>query len=210
MANHSDRYDDPLHARVARNLGRFEVRAHVDDSLRAAAVAITLVADDDGAACFVLTRRAEGLRAHGGQWAIPGGRLDAGETPEQAALRELGEEVGLCLQPTSVLGRLDDFPTRSGYVITPVVVWAGSEAELVANPEEVAGIYRVPLSELDRPDVPHLHHIPESDRPLISIRLLGTNIHAPTAAILFQLREVAIRGRDTRVAGYEQPLFAWR
>ncbi|MBW2289581.1 MAG: CoA pyrophosphatase [Deltaproteobacteria bacterium] len=210
MTHRTDRYDDPLHAHVQRNLDRFEVRAHVDDGLRAAAVAIALIADDDGAACFVLTRRAAGLRAHGGQWAIPGGRLDAGETAEQAALRELDEEVGLCLESTSVLGRLDDFPTRSGYVITPVVVWAGAEAELVANPEEVANVYRVPLSELDRPDVPHLHHIPESDRPLISIRLLGANIHAPTAAILFQLREVAMWGRNTRVAEYEQPLFAWR
>jgi len=210
MAHHTDRYDAPLYSRVSGNLDRFEVRAHVDAELRPAAVAITLVADDDGAACFVLTRRAAGLRSHGGQWAIPGGRLDAGETPEQAALRELDEEVGLFLEPANVLGRLDDFPTRSGYVITPVVVWAGAEAELVANPEEVESIYRVPLSELDRPDVPHLHHIPESDRPLISIRLLGTNIHAPTAAILFQLREVAMWGRDTRVAEYEQPLFAWR
>jgi mutator protein MutT len=210
MTNHSDRYDAPLCTHVSGNLDRFEVRAHIDSELRPAAVAITLVADDDGAACFVLTRRAAGLRSHGGQWAIPGGRLDAGETPEQAALRELDEEVGLRLEPASVLGRLDDFPTRSGYVITPVVVWAGAKAELIANPEEVASIYRVPLSELNRPDVPHLHNIPESDRPLISIRLLGTNIHAPTAAILFQLREVAMWGRDTRVAEYEQPLFAWR
>lgn len=210
MTDRSNRYDDPLQERVLRNLERFEVRAHRGDGLRAAAVAITLVADDEEEACFVLTRRAAGLRAHSGQWAIPGGRLDTGETPEQAALRELEEEVGLCLEPASVLGRLDDFPTRSGYVITPVVVWAGSEADLVANPEEVANVYRVPLSELERPDVPHLHHIPESDRPLISIRLLGVNIHAPTAAILFQLREVAIWGRDTRVARFEQPLFAWR
>lgn len=210
MSTRHDRYEDPLRERVGRNLERFEVRPHRDEELRAAAVAIALVSDDDGAACFVLTRRAAGLRAHGGQWAIPGGRLDAGETPEQAALRELDEEVGLPLHPTSVLGRLDDFPTRSGFVITPVVVWAGADAELVANPEEVESIFRVPLAELDRPDVPRLHHIPESERPLISIPLLGTNIHAPTAAILFQLREVAIWGRDTRVAEYEQPLFAWR
>jgi len=209
MSHPADRYEPPLRERVGRNLQGFEVRAHCDDGLRAAAVAIALVADDDGAACFVLTRRAESLRAHGGQWAIPGGRLDAGETPEQAALRELDEEVGLGLEPASVLGRLDDFPTRSGYVITPVVVWAGVDAVLVANPEEVSGVFRVPLTELDRPDVPRLHHIPESDRPLISIPLLGTNIHAPTAAILFQLREVAMWGRATRVAGYEQPLFAW-
>lgn len=209
MSHPADQYDDRLRARIARHLDSFDVKPHAADGLRAAAVALAIVADDDGTGCFVLTRRAAGLRAHGGQWAIPGGRLDAGETAERAALRELDEEVGLHLEADCVLGRLDDFPTRSGYRITPIVVWAGHDARLVANPDEVSGIYRVPLSELDRPDVPRLHHIPESDRPLISIPLLGTNIHAPTAAILFQLREAAIWGRDTRVAEFEQPVFAW-
>jgi 8-oxo-dGTP pyrophosphatase MutT (NUDIX family) len=158
----------------------------------------------------VLTRRAAGLRAHRGQWALPGGRLDPGETPEVAALRELSEEVGLDLAEDDILGRLDDYPTRSGFVITPVVVWAGLEAHMVANPDEVAAIFRVPLGELDRPDVPRLHRIPESNRPVISIPLLGANIHAPTAAILYQLREVAVWGRPTRVAAFDQPVFAWR
>jgi hypothetical protein len=109
-----------------------------------------------------------------------------------------------------VLGRLDDYPTRSGYVITPVVVWAVDAGDLERNPQEVAAVYRVPLAELDRPDVPRLRRIPESDRPVISVPLLGTQIHAPTAAILYQLREVAVRGLCTRVAEFEQPVFAWR
>lgn len=204
------RYDDALRTRVRANLAAFEVRSHRGEGLRPAAVAVTLVADDTEAACFVLTRRAAGLRAHSGQWALPGGRLDPGETPEEAALRELSEEIGLGARDGDVLGLLDDYPTRSGYVITPVVVWAGRGCRLEANPNEVAAVYRVPLTELDRPDVPRLHHIPESDRPVISIPLLGTNIHAPTAAILYQLREVAVWGRSTRVAKFEQPLFAWR
>jgi len=203
-----DRYDASLRDRVRANLDAFEARAHAGAGLRPAAVALALVADATGAACFVLTRRAQRLRSHSGQWALPGGRLDPGESPEAAALRELCEEVGL--ETGDVLGRLDDYPTRSGYAITPVVVWAGADCRLEANPHEVAAVYRVPLSELDRPDVPRLHHIPESDRPVISIPLLGTNIHAPTAAILFQLREVALWGRSTRVARYEQPVFAWR
>lgn len=210
MAIPSDRYDDALRARVTENLAGFDVRSHAGEGLRAAAVALTLVADDAESACFVLTRRAAGLRAHGGQWALPGGRLDPGESAEEAALRELSEEVGLASRDACVLGRLDDYPTRSGFVITPVVVWSERDCRLEANPHEVAAIFRIPLSELDRPDVPRLHRIPESDRPVISIPLLGANIHAPTAAILYQLREVAIWGRRTRVAEFEQPVFAWR
>jgi mutator protein MutT len=204
------RHDESLRERIGNHLAAFDAESHSDEDLRAAAVALALIADDTGTPCFVLTRRAAGLRAHGGQWALPGGRLDPGETPEVAALRELSEEVGLELEANDVLGRLDDYPTRSGFVITPVVVWAGLAADLVANPDEVAAVYRVPLSELDRPDVPRLHRIPESDRPVISIPLLGANIHAPTAAILYQLREVAVWGRGTRVAVYDQPVFAWR
>ena len=118
--------------------------------------------------------------------------------------------MGLDLPADSVLGRLDDYPTRSGYCITPVVVWAGARAHLEPDPREVAAAYCVPLAELERPDVPRVRSIPESDRPVLSIPLLGAHIHAPTAAILYQLRQVALRGGDTRVAHYEQPTFAWR
>jgi 8-oxo-dGTP pyrophosphatase MutT (NUDIX family) len=202
--------DDQLRQRVAANLDNFERITVAQQGLRAAAVALVLTSDDEGRACFLITRRASRLRSHPGQWALPGGRLDAGETPEQAALREVDEEVGVALAPGDVLGFLDDYPTRSGYVITPVVVWAGPERETVADPSEVAAVYRVPLSQLDRPGVPRLRSIPESDRPVISIEMLGTHIHAPTAAILFQLREAAIHGRATRVDHYEQPVFAWK
>jgi 8-oxo-dGTP pyrophosphatase MutT (NUDIX family) len=204
------RFDDALRDRVQENLAGFEREVHEDEALRHAAVALALLPGADGLPCFVLTRRAPKLKAHQGQWAIPGGRLDPGETPRDAALRELHEEVGLDLAPDRVLGLLDDYPTRSGYRITPVVVWAGADADLVPTPDEVAKVYRVPLCELERPDVPQLRSIPESDRPVISIPLLGTHIPAPTAAILYQLREVALRGDDTRVAHFEQPVFAWR
>ena len=204
--------DDALRDRVRTNLSRFERLAHAAEDgapLRSAAVAVTLIAGGSDEPCFVITRRAAGLRAHAGQWALPGGRLDPGESVQQAALRELREEVGLELPPESALGCLDDYPTRSGFAITPVVVWAGDAGPLAPNPEEVAAAYRVPLAELDRPDVPVLRAIPESDRPLIAVPLLGTTIHAPTAAILYQTREVALRGLDTRVAQYDQPVFAW-
>ena len=207
--------DDALRERVRSNLASFERLSHSGEGLRgeelrAAGVALVLTSDEEGRACFLITRRASRLRNHPGQWALPGGRLDDGETAEQGALREVSEEVGVALGPEDVLGLLDDYATRSGFVITPVVVWAGPRCETVVDPDEVAAVYRVPLSELEKPGVPSLRSIPESDRPVISIAMLGTHIHAPTAAILFQLREVAIHGRATRVDHYEQPVFAWK
>lgn len=206
----ADRFDDVLKTRVGRNLAGFERQAIAPDGRRPAAVAVVLLADDDGRACFLLTRRTATLRAHARQWALPGGRIDTGESAEAAALRELREEVGLPLDAGSVLGLLDDYGTRSGFIITPVVAWADARAELVPNPAEVAHVYRVPLAELDKPDVPRLITIPESDRPVIQVPLLSSLIHAPTAAVLYQIREVVVHGRPTRVAHFEQPTWAWR
>jgi hypothetical protein len=94
--------------------------------------------------------------------------------------------------------------------MTPVVAWARPGQTLRPNPIEVDELHRVPLTELEKPEVPLLRTIPESDRPVLSVPLLDTLIHAPTAAILYQLREVALAGRPTRVAHYEQPVFAWK
>ena len=201
--------DDALRARARANLAAFERRSLARDGRRPAAVALVLLDDDEGRACFLLTRRAASLRAHARQWALPGGRIDPGESAERAALRELREEVGLERDEPTVLGLLDDYGTRSGFIITPVVVWGGSGAALVANPAEVASVHRVPLADLDRHDVPRLVTIPESDRPVIQVPLLSTLVHAPTAAVLYQVREVVVHGRPTRVAHFEQPVWAW-
>ena len=203
-------FGDALRERARANLAAFERRGHAAGGSRPAAVALVLLPDDEGRACFILTRRAARLNAHAGQWALPGGRLDPGETAEEAVRRELHEEVGLDLGPDAVLGALDDYPTRSGYVITPIVLWADNPGELVANPLEVARIYLVPLADLDLPGVPRLISIPESDRPVIQVPLLGAMIHAPTAAVIYQMREVVVHGRATRVDHLEQPVFAWR
>jgi len=204
------RFDETLRARARAHLAGFERRAIAAEGRRPAAVAAVLLADDDGRACFLLTRRAASLRAHATQWALPGGRIDEGETAERAALRELDEEVGLRLEPESVLGLLDDYATRSGYVITPVVMWSAATGALIPNAHEVASVHRVPLEDLDRPGVPRLITIPESDRPVIQIPILSTLIHAPTGAVLYQLREVVVHGRPTRVHDLEQPVWAWR
>ena len=203
------RLDDALRARTRANLATFERQTITQDGRRPAAVAVVLLDDEEGRACFLLTRRAATLRAHARQWALPGGRIDPGESAERAALRELREEVGLERDASTVLGLLDDYGTRSGFVITPVVVWGGPGVTLAPNPAEVASVHRVPLADLDRPGVPRLVSIPESDRPVIQVELLSTLVHAPTAAVLYQVREVVVHGRPTRVAHFEQPVWAW-
>ena len=204
-----DRFDDALRTRARANLARFERRAIPADGRRPAAVAVVLLPDADRRACFLLTRRAASLRAHARQWALPGGRIDAGESAVAAALRELAEELGVTCGAASVLGILDDYGTRSGFIITPVVVWGGEDVVLAPNPAEVASVHRVPLADLDRPEVPRFATIPGSDRPMIQIPILSTLVHAPTAAVLYQLREVVVHGRSTRVHDFEQPVWAW-
>jgi 8-oxo-dGTP pyrophosphatase MutT (NUDIX family) len=176
---------------------------------RLSAVAIAIGEDARGRPSFLPTRRAARLRTHAGQWALPGGRAEDGEDPPSTARRELAEEVGVDLPPEEVLGELDDYGTRSGYVMTPVVLWAGSRL-LTTSPQarEVASVHTVPLAALDVE--PRFLTIPESDRPVIQLPLLDSAIHAPTGAILYQFAELVLRGRCTRVAGFEQPVFAWR
>jgi 8-oxo-dGTP pyrophosphatase MutT (NUDIX family) len=179
--------------------------------LKRAAVAITLVESDDGSGetAFVLTKRGHDLRSHKGQYALPGGRCDEGEGTIAAVLREIEEELGLRLGADDVLGMLDDYPTRSGYLITPVVIWAEQTQSLLPNPEEVASVHRIPLAEIALADAIDFITIPESDRRVIRIRMNNFLVHAPTAAVIYQFHEV-LAGRQTRVSDLEQPVFAWR
>lgn len=166
--------------------------------------------DVSGGAAFLLCRRSSRLSSHAAQWALPGGRLDPGETAVDAALRELDEEVGLRLPDTAVLGLLDDYPTRSGYIITPVVIWGGGRLDPRPAPEEVVAVYRVGMHHLLREDSPRFIAIPESSRPVVQIPLGNDLIHAPTGAVLLQLRWLGLEGRHDSVDGFEQPVFAWR
>ena len=163
-----------------------------------------------GGAALLLCRRASRMNRHAGQWALPGGRIDPGEDPLAAALRELDEELGLLLDDDSLVGFLDDYPTRSGYVITPVVLWAGGAPSLTPSPDEVLAVYRIGLHALVESE-PRFVTIPESERPVVQLPLGRDLIHAPTGAVLYQFRQVALGGRiDERVDHLEQPVFAWR
>jgi 8-oxo-dGTP pyrophosphatase MutT (NUDIX family) len=163
-----------------------------------------------GGAAFLLCRRAVRLSSHSAQWALPGGRVDPGETVVEAALRELDEELGIRLPDSTVLGLLDDYPTRSGYVMTPVVIWGGGRLEPRPAPDEVVAAYRVGLHQLQRDDSPRFIAIPESPRPVVQIPLGNDLIHAPTGAVLLQLRWLCMEGRDDAVDDLEQPVFAWK
>ena len=216
--------DELLRARIAQHLSAFAVQPAAGDQLHAAAVAVAIADEGHGAdlpgfpqhaswseqAALILTRRALHLRKHAGQWALPGGRIDPGETAEQAALREMAEEVGLELGAGAVLGRLDDFVTRSGFIITPVVIWAGAARHIKPNPAEVAGIHRIPVTEFLRADAPMLADEGNSDQLVLRMPVGDNWIAAPTAAVLYQFREVCMEGRSTRVAHFEQPAFAWK
>jgi 8-oxo-dGTP pyrophosphatase MutT (NUDIX family) len=195
-------------AQIAANIARFRRIEAPGHGLKAASVAVCVVLDGD-VPSLLITRRAATLRNHAGQWALPGGRRDPGESIEDAARRELREETGVKVAPGDVLGLLDDYVTRSGYVISPVVVWGGPVRPGMRGPAaEVAQIHVIPLADFDV--TPRLLRIPESDSPVIQLPLLGGYLHAPTAAVVYQFCQAGLHGRPTRVAHFEQPVFAWK
>lgn len=220
------RCDSALRERLLANLLAFEPEVLREDvgEARHAAVAVLVTDGGYGAdlpglpahpywsddAALLLTRRSAQLRSHPGQWAFPGGRLDPGETPVETALRETREEISVNLGADAVLGRLDDFVTRSGFVMTPVVIWGGPRLATWPNPQEVASVHRIPVREFLREDAPRLDAGEPGGAPVLRMPVGEDSIAAPTAAIIYQFREVCLLGRPTRVAHFEQPRFAWR
>lgn len=181
-------------------------------ALRPAAVCVCVVDDGAGHASVLLTLRPPRMGRHGNQYALPGGRRDPGESDQDAALRELREELGPVLGPDTILGRLDDVETHSGFRIAPFVVWGAAIDRLTPAPDEVAQVFRIPFRELLSPDIPHIGPDPDSGEAVFSAPLptLGHHLFAPTAAILYQFREVAVLGNAVRIADANQPAFARR
>jgi len=222
-------HNNQLRNSVNKRLDQFQRQDQTDQSLTPAAVVVGITSHcETASACIFLTQRSSKLRQHASQFALPGGKVDKDESITDAALRELSEELGLKQHQDSVLGLLDDMPTESGFNITPVVVWIENHDDLNANPDEVAKVYQVPLAELQSLDLKiqsensDLNLTPKElickddnnsgDNEVMSLYLpsVGTTIYSPTAAIIYQFREVALLGKTTRVAHFGQPRFAWR
>ncbi|MFI6522150.1 NUDIX hydrolase [Spirillospora sp. NPDC050679] len=165
---------------------------------------VVCVLEDAGVPSVLLIKRAYRGR-NAGQWGLPGGRAEPGETLERAALRELEEELGLRVRPEEVLGRLDDFPAASGFSITPVVAAPADPGPLRPSPDEVHSVHPVTLARLAADDTPRW--VPQLDGGRLLQMRLGPDrvVHAPTGAMLWQFREVVLLDRAVRVADFLQP-----
>lgn len=194
-----------MRGRIVENLSLFE-RWESAKPLVPAAVGVVLVMVQ-GVPALPIFQRTSSMRRHAGQMALPGGRRDDGETAEQCAIREIAEELGLVVDESEVLGRLDDFDTMSGFTITPVVIWSGVGYEALRPSEaEVARLVLVPVSELQET----ARAAARGDSTAFSMRFRAVEVFAPTAAILYQFSEVALEGRPTRVGTFYQPPFTHR
>lgn len=121
--------------------------------LREAAVLVPIVWHD-AAPSILLTLRAANLAAHAGQVAFPGGRIEPGESAEDAALREAAEEVGLDPSLPELAGRLPQHLTGTGYRVTPIVAVVPPPLTLTPDPGEVAAIFELPLATVLDPTAP--------------------------------------------------------
>lgn len=190
---------------IEENLSGFERIVLPAEDHRLAAVAIIL-APVEGVVSYALTRRAPKLRRNAGNYALPGGAVDPeDEDAIAAAMRESEEELGVQLVRDQVVGLLDDFLTLTGHLVTPVIFWSDKELVLKPDPTEVAKAWQVPLGDLDHEGSPRDKDKQDGGPPIRQMHMQGSWINPPTAAWLYQFREVALKGRSTRVDQWRMP-----
>ena len=197
-------HEPELRARMAANLAAFPRREIDPQGLRLAAVAI-VISPHRKKPTFLLTRRALTMRRNAGNFALPGGNFEPGEDAVAAARREAHEELGVRIAQDAALGLLDDFKTLGGHRVTPVVFWSADSLRLTPDPIEVHAVWRIALADLDHPHSPRRLPREGGGDPILQMYAAGKWINAPTAAWLYQFREVALHGRATRLDGIGQP-----
>jgi 8-oxo-dGTP pyrophosphatase MutT (NUDIX family) len=197
---------------LQESLAEFHANDLSNSALRHAAVAIVVGPDTQGSSLyFLLTERSSELPTHAGQFALPGGKVHVGERFEAAAIREIREEVGLSLSESDILGRVDDYETRSGFLIRTFVVWAHELHSARPDASEVACLLHIPLAALAGPGVPTLLAFPGQDKPVLQLPLGGDRVvHAPTGAILYQFARWVFAGQHIRTDAFAEPSFAWQ
>jgi 8-oxo-dGTP pyrophosphatase MutT (NUDIX family) len=193
-----------LRDRIAANLTAFPRIAIEATGRRRAAVGIVL-SPLDGRLTYLLTRRALTMRRGAGNYALPGGNFEPGEDAVTAAIRETAEELGVGLGREAALGLLDDFITLGGHVVTPVVLWSPVPLTLSPDPVEVHEAWHASVDDLDHPESPRAEAHPDGGAPILRMFARGQWINPPTAAWLYQFREVGLHGRATRVGSVGQP-----
>jgi len=143
----------------------------------------------------LFTERATHLKDHAGQVSLPGGRIAAGESPAEAALREAHEEVGLDPKTVDVIGSLDEFLTGTGFAVMPVVgVVADQEFVAKPDPREVAGVFEVPLDVILDRNALNVGYFERHGSRLLTYELLhgGRRIWGATAAVLRNFQDVVL------------------
>ena len=180
----------------------------VDAGVARRSAVLCALFEEEGQARVVLTRRAQHLRAHRGEVAFPGGRLEPGEDDWTAARREAFEEVGLDLQAPQLEGWLQPLVTASStaYII-PLVASLPGRPQLVANPNEVERIFDLALVDLVAPGVHHEERWLIGDRPRMEsddgrfplhfFNVAGETIWGATARLLTELCSLSL-GLDPR------------
>lgn len=193
-----------LQRAIAANMRRFK-RLRSERRLTPAAVAIVVMQGPDQP-CVPVFQRTHTMSRHAGQMALPGGKLHAGESATECAVRELREELGLAIDGQAALGELDDFDTKSGFTMTPVVFWSEIETSMLRpSHSEVQRLFVLTVEELRRAVA-----AADIGGSKFSLRFPAVEMFAPTAAILYQFSELALDGRACRVGDFYQPPFTHR